>query len=86
MSVKVPPLTRYSGNAHTETFEEWHEQFPLVETVCRWDDHLKLANLETQLQGQAYSFYHACLQHQRATYERVLWQHDPRCFSQFEFR
>ena len=44
---QLPPLSKYSGNSDIETFEEWHEQFQLVATVCKWDDRLKLANLAT---------------------------------------
>lgn len=65
-------MTKYSGNADTKTFKEWHEQFQLVATVCRWDDRLKLANLATRLQGQTYSFYRTCSQHQRAFYKSLV--------------
>ena len=51
---QLPPLSKYCGNSETETFEEWHEQFQLVATVCKQDNRLKLANLATHLQGQAY--------------------------------
>ena len=67
-----PPLSKYSGNSETEMFEEWHEQFQLVATVCKWDNRLKLANLATQLQGQAYSFYCTCSQQQRTPYESLV--------------
>ena len=69
---QLPRLSKSSGNSDTETFEEWHEQFQLVATVCKWDDRLKLANLATRLQGQAYSFYHTCLQQQRTFYESLV--------------
>ena len=69
---QLPPLSKYSGNSDTETFEEWHEQFQLVATVCKWDDRLKLANLATRLQGQAYSFYRTCSQQQRTSYESLV--------------
>ena len=68
----LPPLSKYSGNSETETFEEWHEQFQLVATVCKWDNRLKLANLATRLQGQAYSFYRTSSQQQRTSYESLM--------------
>lgn len=69
---QIPPLSKYSGNSDAETFEEWHEQFQLVATVCKWDERLKLANLATRLQGQAYSFYRTCSQQQRTSYEGLV--------------
>ena len=59
------PLSKYIGNSNTETFKEWHEQIQLVTTVCKWEDRLTLANLATQLQGQACTFYHTCSQQQK---------------------
>ena len=53
---QVPPVSKYSGNADSEPFEEWLEQFELVASVCNWEGQAKLANLVTRLQGQTYSF------------------------------
>ena len=40
-------------------------------SVCCWEGRAKLANLVTQLQGQAYSFYCICPVHQRTCYEAL---------------
>ena len=57
---QVPPVSKYSGNADSEPFEEWLKQFELVASVRNWEGRAKLANLVTRLQGQAYSFYCTC--------------------------
>jgi len=71
MPVRVPPVSKYDGNAEVEPFEEWLEQFELVACVCHWEGRTKLANLVTQLQGQTYSFYHTCPIQQRSSYEAL---------------
>ena len=78
---QLPSLSKCSGNSDTEMFEEWHKQFQLVATVCKWDNRLKLANLASRLQGQAYSFYHICSQQLRTSYESSVsdlsWRFKP---------
>lgn len=54
---QVPPVPKYDGNSETEPFEDWLEQLELVASVCNLEGRVKLANLVTRLQGQAYSFY-----------------------------
>lgn len=68
---QVPPVPKYGGNAETEPFEDWLEQFELVASVCNWEGRVKLANLVTRLQGQAYSFYRTCPAYQRTSYEAL---------------
>ena len=68
---QVPPVSKYSGNADSEPFEEWLEQFELVASVCNWEGRAKLANLVTRLQGQAYSFYRTCSTQQRTSYDSL---------------
>ena len=51
--IQVPLV---SGNVEAELFEKWLEQFELVSSVCNWKGCVKLVNLVTHLQGQAYSF------------------------------
>ena len=68
---QVPPVSKYSGNADSESFEEWLEQFELVASVCNWEGRAKLANLVTRLQGQAYSFYRTCSTQQRTSYNSL---------------
>ena len=58
---QVPQVPEYGDNSETEPFEDWLEQFKLVTSVCNWEGRVKLANLVTQLQGQAYLFYRTCL-------------------------
>ena len=65
------PVSKYTGNAEVEPFDEWLEQFQLVASVCRWEGRAKLANLVTRLHGQAYSFYRTCPVHQRTSYEAL---------------
>ena len=69
--IQVPPVSKYSGNADSEPFEEWLEQFELVASVCNWEGRTKLANLVTRLQGQAYSFYRTCSAQQRTSYDAL---------------
>ena len=69
VSFQIPPVSKYTGNAEVEPFDEWLEQFKLVASVCRWEGRAKLANLVTRLQGQAYSFYRTCPVYQRTSYE-----------------
>ena len=69
--IQVPPVSKYSGNADSEPFEEWLEQFELVASVCNWEGRTKLANLVTRLQGQAYSFYRTCSAQQQTSYDAL---------------
>ena len=71
LNFQVPPVPKYSGNSEAEPFEDWLEQFELVASVCNWEGRVKLANLVTRLQGQAYSFYRTCPAHQRTSYESL---------------
>ena len=57
---QAPPITKYGGNSNSKTLKEWYEQFELVAAACGWNDKLKLANLATQLHGQAYASYQTC--------------------------
>ena len=68
---QMPPVSKYSGNADSEPFEEWLEQFELVASVCNWEGRAKLANLVTRLQGHAYSYYRTCSTHQRTSYDAL---------------
>ena len=72
VSFQVPPVSKYTGNAEVEPFDEWLEQFELVASVCRWEGRAKLANLVTRLQGQAYSFNRTCPVYQRISYEALM--------------
>ena len=51
VSFQIPPVSKYTGNAEVEPFDEWLEQFELVASVCHWEGRAKLANLVTRLQG-----------------------------------
>ena len=68
---QVPPVPKYGGNSETEPFEDWLKQFELVTSVCNWEGRVKLANLVTRLQGQAYSFYRTFPAYQRTSYEAL---------------
>lgn len=68
---QLPQIPKFIGeDRHKggETFEEWKEQFEVLVTLGGWDDKTKLANLVTQLRGQAYAFYRSCTLQQRAVY------------------
>ena len=69
--IQVLPVSKYSGNADSEPFEEWLEQLELVASICNWEGQTKLANLVTRLQGQAYSFYRTCSAQQRTSYDAL---------------
>ena len=59
----LPPLGKFSGENESESgeqFADWIEQFELVASAYRWDNHSKLVNLTTRLRGQAFAFYRSC--------------------------
>ena len=77
LAQQLPLLSKFSGEfgqpgVEVETFQEWLEQFELVAAVGHWDQSAKLANLVTQLKGQAFAFFRSCAVEKRTDYALLV--------------
>lgn len=75
LAQQIPRIPKYTGEERQqsgETFEDWREQFEMVATLSGRDEKMKLVNLVTRLQGQAYAFYWSCPLQQRIQYKTLI--------------
>jgi len=75
LAQQLPPLPKFTGESHGEdgeTFQDWKVQFEMVASICKWDPQMKLANLVTRLQGQAFAFYKSCTHVQCSNYDAMM--------------